>query len=285
MGLDQKTGLAMYTVHRAVEKDMRSTFTELSDMGYRGIEFYGEPEHFLEEKVRDALCASGMEIVGWHLDWKRFHEESFGNTVRRLRDCGCKLAVVQCLGGKWNVGHDQGEECKDRWLYYIEWLNHVNERMKGEGMRLAYHNHGHEFELRYDGKTVFDILYENLSPDIVMELDSGNCMEGGGDPVSVLEKYRNRRIMLHLKPYSRQKGFDVVLGEEPDENDWNAMLHQPQTEFEWLLVESENESLPEMENAARCIHNLRRYFSFPQEGFTPKRTGNSEDRKRRGGGK
>ena len=164
------------------------------------------------------------------------------------------------MGGKWNVGHDPSGECEDRWLYYTEWLNQVGEQLKGEGIRLAYHNHEHEFFLHYGGKTVYDIMYENLSPDIVMELDTGNCIEGGGDPLKVLEKYRDRQIILHLKPYSRQKGFDVVLGDESDDNDWNAILHQSRTQFEWLLVESENGKLPEMENAGRCIDNLQKYI-------------------------
>ena len=260
MNLTEKTGLAMYTVHQAVEKDLKGTFKKLSDMGYRGIEFYGELERFPEEKVKDALENGGLEIVGWHLDWKRLHEESFGSTVRHLQSCGCDLAVVQCLGGKWNVGHDQSGECKDRWLYYIDWLNRVSEQLKKEEICLAYHNHEHEFSLCYGGETVYDIMYGNLAPDIVMELDSGNCIEGGGDPLKILERYRDRQVVLHLKPYSRQKGFDIVLGDEADDNDWGAILHQRWTEFEWLLVESENSCLPELENADRCMDSLRTYI-------------------------
>ena len=260
MELTEKTGLAMYTVHQTVKQDMRNAFIKLSDMGYRGIEFYGELENFPEENVKNALSDGGVKIVGWHLDWKRLHEESFGRTVQHLQGCGCDLAVVQCLGGKWNVGHDRSRECKDRWLYYIEWLNQVSEQLKKEGIRLAYHNHEHEFALFYGGKSVYDIMYENLSTDVVMELDSGNCIEGGGDPLKVLEKYKDRQIILHLKPYSKQKGFDVVLGDEWDDNDWNAILHQSWTDFEWLLVESENCRLPEMENAVGCIDNLRKYL-------------------------
>lgn len=139
-------------------------------------------------------------------------------------------------------------------------MNGVNEQLKREGIRLAYHNHEHEFSLHYGGKTVYDILYGNLAEDIVMELDSGNCIEGGGDPLAVLDKYRNRQMILHLKPYSRQKGFDVVLGEEADDNDWDSILHQRWAEFEWLLIESENNCLPELENALRCIDNLRIYI-------------------------
>lgn len=260
MGLKEKTGLAMYTVHRAVHEDMGAAFEKAAALGYRGMEFYGEPENFPAKDVRAALRNSGLEITGWHIGYRRLHEESFQNTVQHLQSCGCTTAVIQCLGGKWNIGHDQSRECKDRWLYYAEWMNRTGERLKKEGLCLGYHNHEHEFLLKYDEKSVYDLLYENLSPDIVMELDSGNCIEGGGDPLSVLEKYKDRRVLLHLKPYSFQRGFDVVLGDEDDANDWQALLHQPWVSFERILVESENTALPEMENAERCLENLKRYL-------------------------
>lgn len=260
MSLAEKTGLAMYTVHQAVEKNMEAAFEKIAALGYRGIEFYGELEKFPADNVRGALKNSGMEITGWHVDWKSLHEESFQNTVQYLQKVGCRTAIVQCLGGKWNVGHNQSQECKDRWIYYIEWMNQVNEQLKKEGISLGYHNHEHEFVLHYDGKSVYDLLYENLAPDIVMELDSGNCIEGGADPLTVLEKYSDRRVTLHLKPYSLQRGFDVVLGDVDDANDWQAILHQQWVNFEHILVESENTTLSEMENAGRCLENLKKYF-------------------------
>lgn len=260
MSLKEKTGLAMYTVHQTVLKDMGAAFEKLAALGYRGMEFYGELENFPPEDVRAALDNSGMAITGWHIDWKRLHEESFQHTVQHLLKSGCTTAIVQCLGGKWNIGHDQSQECRDRWLYYAEWMNRASEQLKKEGLRLGYHNHEHEFLLKYEEKSVYDLLYENLEPDIVMELDSGNCIEGGGDPLEVLKKYKDRKVLLHLKPYSLKKGFDVVLGDGDDANDWRAILHQPWVDFEWLLVESENTALPEMENAGKCLENLKKYL-------------------------
>lgn len=261
MDLRKKTGIAMYTVHHAAEKGIADTFIKLSGMGYQGVEFFGELEKFPADQVRRALQAGGMAVTGWHLDWKRLHEDSFYNTIEHLLKCGCTMAVVQCLGGKWNVGHDQNGENRDRWLYYAEWMNRVSEQAKREGLRLAYHNHEHEFALHYDGKSVYDLLYENLSPEIVMELDSGNCIEGGADPVQVIEKYRDRPMILHLKPYSRKKGFEIVLGDSEDENDWQTILCRSGKQFEWLLVESENTVLPEMENAVMCMKNLKKYLT------------------------
>lgn len=259
-GYQDKIGLGMYTVHGAVQKNMRDAFIRLSEMGCRGIEFYGEPKDYSAEQVCHALQESGLKLTGWHVEWRNLQEDTFGDTVNYLHTVGCPIAVVPCLGGKWNVGHDSREECRDRWLYYIESLNGINEHLDREGIRLAYHNHEHEFQLRYDGQSVFDLLFENLAPGVILELDSGNCIEGGGNPLSVLQKYKEREILLHLKPYSHEKKFDVVLGDNEDANNWQEILHSSVADygidFQWLLIESENRALSEMENARLCIENL-----------------------------
>lgn len=253
-------GLAMYTVYQSVKKDMTASFTHLAQMGYSGIEFYGEPREFPKEEVCFALRESGLRLAGWHVEWRNLQEHFLGETVNYLHSVDCPIAIVPCLGGKWKVGHDSRQECRDRWRYYIENLNQINECLQKEGIRLGYHNHEHEFQLQYEGQSVFDLLYENLAPSVIMELDSGNCIEGGGNPLTVLQKYRNRQVILHLKPYSQVKGFDVILGEEGDDNNWQELLHQSEKDFLWLLIESENHTLPEMENARLCMEGLHKYL-------------------------
>lgn len=255
-----KTGLAMYTLHEAVNKNMEAAFEQAAAIGAHGMEFYGELEAFRPGQVINALQSSGLVMTGWHLDWGRLHGKTFYHTVEYLQKCGCTMVVIQCLGGKWNVGHDQSGECLDRWIYYAEWMNDVNERLRKEGIRLGYHNHEHEFALHYDGKTVYDILYGQLERSIIMELDSGNCIEGGGNPVDVLERYQDRELILHLKPYSVQNGFDVILGEQDDANDWKALLEKGAERSSWLLLESENTALLEMENVEKCFQGLKKYL-------------------------
>lgn len=253
-----RIGLGMYTVNQAVKEDLTGTLCELARTGCQGIEFYGEPSGFPEESVKNALQESGLQITGWHVEWSNLQQNTWADTVQYLQRVGCKTAIIPCLGGKWNVGHDISQESRDRWLYYIDWMNRMEKRLKAEGIRLGYHNHEHEFQLKYGGQNVFDLLYENLSPDIVMEFDSGNCIEGGEDPVRILQKYADRKILLHLKPYSYERGFDVVLGDAADANDWHSILNGTEASFEWLLVESENRLLPEMENARLCLENLKK---------------------------
>lgn len=259
MDLEEKCGLAMYTVHRSAQKDLYGTFCRLGELGYRGIEFYGEPDvdpEFLKRSLRD----SGLHLAGWHIEWRNLQEDRFSGTVRYLQTVGCPAAVIPCLGGKWQVAHGPDQECRDIWLAYAEKINGLCKRLKKEGIRIGYHNHEHEFQLSYGGKKVFDLLFDELDNDVIIEFDSGNCIEGGGDPLRVLQKYRDREMYLHLKPYSRRAGFDTVLGADDDANDWKRILDPALKEYQWLLVESENEVLTEDENAGLCLEGLRRFL-------------------------
>ena len=76
----------------------------------------------------------------------------------------------------------------------------------------------------------------------------------------ILSKYRERDMFLHLKPFSYRAGFDTVLGAEDDANDWSEILNPQNKEYLWLLVESENEKLPEMKNAELCMQGLKKYI-------------------------
>ena len=244
-------GLAMYTVHQAAEKDLAKTLAELRTMGCEAVEWYGT----IPQNLGGELAKSGLRLAGCHTEWRDLQEDRYAETVRTLKEIGCPVAVVPCLGGKWNIGHTAEQECLDVWLRYTDWLNALAPRLAADGLRLAYHNHEHEFLLHYGEKTVFDLLYENLASEIIMEFDSGNCIEGGGDPAAVLRRYAEREVMLHLKPFSRTDGFNVLLGAAKDANDWPAILSAHP--FRELLIESEAANMAEMANAQACIASLR----------------------------
>ncbi|MDR1569495.1 MAG: sugar phosphate isomerase/epimerase [Oscillospiraceae bacterium] len=254
-------GLAMYTVHQSAANDILGTFNRLAAMGYEAIEFYGALNQFDYDSTKEALNASGLSLAGWHVEWRDLQDDRFHDTVKALRAFSCGTAIVPCLGGKWRVAHGPDLENFDTWKRHIDWLNRTAAALGSEGLQAGYHNHEHEFQLVYEGRRVFDHLFENLDERIIMEFDSGNCIEGGGDPVQILEKYKDRTIYLHLKPYSYEKGFEVVLGGPGDANDWTRILAVPGVSFEMLLVESEATALPEMENARLCLDGLRRVLN------------------------
>lgn len=255
--MQRKIGIAMFTVRQSAERDLSGTLQSLSALGYTGIEFYGAPV-WPPQEIRAALQNAGMALTGYHTEYRDLQENTRQKTAEFLNEIGCPLAVVPCLGGRWHVGHTEAEENFTTWQKHIAWLQETEEYLKTCGICTGYHNHEHEFSLQYGGKTVFDHIFGSL-PTLVMELDSGACIEGGGDPNAVLQKYRSHPKILHMKPFSKTRGFDVSLGDKDDENDW-ASYFSPENQFEWLLAESENKILPEAENAERCIRGAQRFL-------------------------
>ena len=251
--MNDRIALGMFTVHQNVREDLLGAFRKLADMGYTGIEFYGEPADFPVSHVVHALEVSGFALTSWHIEWKNLQEATLDATAAYLNAVHCPIAVVPCLGGKWNVNHTPDQESEALWNSYVIRLNEIAGKLKDYGIRMGYHNHEHEFLLQYGGKTVFDILFQGLSRDIILELDTGNCIEGGYDPSTVLKNYADRDVLLHLKPFSHTKGFDVVSGDSADENDWSSIVQANPGKVLWHIIESENTLFPEMVNAERCI--------------------------------
>jgi sugar phosphate isomerase/epimerase len=257
--MKKTAALGMYSIHKMAKENLLSSFITMREIGYTGIEFYGEPVDFPVPVVNKAIGESGLELTGWHIEWRNLQPDTFEKTVQYLKEVHCPIAVVPCLGGKWKVNHTPAEECRAIWEKYVNELNGIDSQLAQHGLRMGYHNHEHEFKLHYDGQSVFDILFENLKSDVVMELDTGNCIEGGGNPAGVIKKYGYRDILLHMKPYGGVKCFNVTLGDADDENDWKAILNAAPEKYLQLILESECETLPELENVQACYEGLKKY--------------------------
>ena len=250
--------LGMYTVHKRAAQDLPGTLLALGRMGYQGIEFYGEPSDFPPERVNAALKESGLELTSWHIEWRNLQPDTIEGSIEYFRKVGLTRVIIPCLGGQWNVAHNQAQECEQVWRGYLPGIERIRARLAAEGIRLGYHNHEHEFLLRYSGQSVFDLLYGNFAPDMIMEFDTGNAIEGGGDPGQVLRRHAARKKLIHLKPWTRQAGFEVTLGAPGDENDYPGIISSAGDSCEWLIVESEDFRSDELENAQKCLEALRK---------------------------
>lgn len=245
----ERLAIQMYTVHEHAWKDLENTLHQIRALGYRSIEYYGHYSRFNIKEAAHMEERTGVKMVGWHTEWEDLQADTYEQTVSSLEQAGCPLIVVPCLGGEWNVAHTKQDECKEIWLRHIEWLNEIEMKLKDRGIRLAYHNHDHEFLLEYEGKKVFDMLFENLSPDIMLEFDTGRALCAGEDCKKILHQYGDREALIHLKPYSKDNGYDSILGDPADENDVKGILHAYPGEFQWIMLESESRRFDELENA------------------------------------
>lgn len=237
-----KRALAMYTVFEEMKRDLDATLQAVSEMGYQGVEMYGETLWPAGE-VKRLLAKHRLEICGWHVEWKLLQADTLEDTIRYHAELGNPNLVIPCLGGPWNVGHLPEDNNAATWLRYAERMNVLAERLEREGMRLGYHTHAHEFEDRFDGATPWDILVAHTKPSVFLELDTGNCLEGKGDPVAALKQAAGRLQVVHAKPLSAERGTEAAIAGDGDLNDWPSILRACQAGgCRWLAVENESET-------------------------------------------
>ena len=90
--------------------------------------------------------------------------------------------------------------------------------LKENGITFCYHIHGYEFQ-PYEKGTLLDYMIQNTKPEYVsFEMDVLWTHFGGGDPVALLKKYKQRFKLLHVKDLRKGTPKDLSGGTS-QEND------------------------------------------------------------------
>ena len=194
-----KVGIQLYSVRQSLRKDPHGVLAQVSQAGYKYVEAanhnaleddgvgFGLPADEMK-KVLDDL---GLTIVGCHI-----------NPLEPAR-INAVLDYHAAVGNK-QIGCDI-EFFPPNDLDYVlkrcELFNRVGELCKTRGMRYYYHNHYQEFQT-IRGKTIYDIIMENTDPALVyIELDTYWAYRGGQDPLQLIDKYKDRLVLLHQKDF------------------------------------------------------------------------------------
>jgi sugar phosphate isomerase/epimerase len=100
----------------------------------------------------------------------------------------------------------------DRWRYWADQFNVAGAAARKAGVWLAFHNEpGHMRPI--DGVIPYDVFVDRTDPTTVRhQLDVGNMVMGGGDPLRYLEKYRARYWSFHIKDVVADRSKDTELG-------------------------------------------------------------------------
>lgn len=194
-----KIGIQLYSVRNSFKEDNFATLRKLSETGYHYVEAAnhnaavddGVGFGFPAKELRKNLADLGLQIVGSHIN------------PLRLDRLPAVLDYHQELGNK-QIGCDT-EFFPLNDLDYIyrrcEFFNEIGRMCQERGMRYYYHNHYMEFQ-RINGKSIYDIIMENTDPNLVfIELDTYWCYRGGFDAVELINKYKNRLVLLHQKDF------------------------------------------------------------------------------------
>ncbi|HMA20238.1 MAG TPA: sugar phosphate isomerase/epimerase, partial [Gemmatimonadaceae bacterium] len=100
----------------------------------------------------------------------------------------------------------------DDWREWADHFNRAGAQARRAGIWLAFHNEPDHMK-PIDGKVPYDVFVARTDPSVVrLQLDVGNMLMGGGDPMQYLARYRDRYHSFHLKDIVANRTSDTELG-------------------------------------------------------------------------
>ena len=226
-------GLQLFAVRGEVERDIPATLKAIAEIGYAGAEPWDYDGKSLEwrgipaAELRRLYDSVGLTCCGLHLFVEALQGENLARTIEFNRILGNGFLIVAM---------DQARmKTRAGILELAGILNSASEAVAPHGMFTGYHAHGFDFAT-VDGEIAWDVLFANTRPEVVMQMDIGNCESGGGDPLGTLAKFPGRARSVHLKDFGGSAP-DYVIGE--GKADWPEVFRicdatQP---VEWYVVE------------------------------------------------
>ena len=241
-------GLQLYSVREDCKRDLQGTIAAVAKMGYKGVEFAGYYDRTAKQ-LRKMLDDNGLVCCGTHTGLDTLLGDNLARTIEFNKTLGNKYLIVPGLPEKYRTSHQA-------WLDTAKLFNELAEKVKPHEMLVGYHNHSIEFTAM-DGELPWDTFYGNTRKDVVMQIDVGNAIHGGADPLPYLYKYPGRAITVHVKEFS-ETNKKALVG-EGDVN-WKAFfaLCKAVGQTEWYIVEQESYAYPPLECVQRCLRNLRK---------------------------
>lgn len=240
-------GLQLYSLRDDCAKDLPGMIQAVGKTGYQGVEFAGYYNRKAEE-LRKMLDDAGLKCCGTHTGLETLTGDALKATAEFNKTLGNKFLIVPSLPAA-NTGSVQA--LTDT----AKLLTELADKAKAFEMRVGYHAHAGDLK-SIDGQTPWDIIFGHAGRDVVMQLDTANCLAGGGDPVAILKKYPGRSATIHLKEHGGKQG--AVIGE--GDVKWKGVFEVCETTggTEWYVVEQEVYAGTALESVRQCLENLRK---------------------------
>ena len=246
--------LQLYSVRRECGKDNGKNLVKVVEavakMGYEGVEFAGYYGWNAPE-LRKLLDDHGLKPIGTHTGLGALLGDAMKGTVELHQTIGAKHVIVPSMPGEYK---------KDLagWRKAADVFTELAEKLKAHGMKVGYHNHSYEFK-SIDGTSPWDVFYSNTHADVIMQLDVGNCMGGGGKPVEILDKFPGRAATLHVKEYGGDGRTVVGEGDAP----WKDIIRLARTTAgtEWYIIEHERGGRPPLEGVDLCLQKFKKVLA------------------------
>lgn len=230
----EKIGIQFFSLPKMLDSDLKGALSMLSKIGYREVELYG-PYPFSNPaaieswnavtpslgfkgsgyfghtvvEMKNLLQDNGFSVPSIHtdLDTLQMNMNKLGEAARVLGNTYVVLPAIPA----------EKRKTLDDFRKMAEAFNKIGEDAKKEGIKFAYHNHGYGLK-EVDGQIPLELIFANTDPSLVFfEMDLYWTTAGGADPIALLDKYKNRYPLIHVKDMIKKVHFS---GDGGDPKQW-----------------------------------------------------------------
>lgn len=234
-------GIQLFSVRDSMAESVPETLKKIAELGYNHVEFAGFFGHTAED-IKAMLDEYGLFCSGTHSGWNELLPTNIIDTIRYHKKINNPNFIVPGLD----------LSSLDKIDAFCKVLTFAKPILEAEGIRLGYHNHSHEFVVMPWGSTIHSELERRT--DVEFEIDTFWAYNAGLDPVTVLEKLKDRVRVIHVKDGIKDSvGKPLGMGEAPVK----AVVDYAKRNNLTMVVESETQTPSGLEEARICIEYLK----------------------------
>ena len=189
-------GVQLYSVRTDLEKDFYGTLKAIREMGYAGVEFYGEYYGNSVVQVKQWCTELGLIPFSNHVPFQQMIDD-VDKVIAENTVLGVQYIVFPYMDEASRPGVDPVQ-----FKATVAKLGEIGEKVKAAGFQLLYHNHDFEFVTLPDGTVGYDYIFSaNSRANLQNEVDVCWADYAGFCPAEVLTKYAGGIPVVHLKDY------------------------------------------------------------------------------------
>ncbi|MGL5122781.1 MAG: sugar phosphate isomerase/epimerase family protein [Fusobacteriaceae bacterium] len=171
----------------------KQALEEVKSIGYKGIQLSGMGT-LTEEMItfyKETCKELELEIVVTHIGYKEL-VENLELVIKAHKSWNCKYCGIGAMPSQF-------QKNKETYIEFSKEMNKIGEKLKKEGIQFMYHMHAFEF-IKQEKEFGLDLIMNNSeNQNFKLLLDTYWAQYGGNNIIELIDKYKNRIDIIHLK--------------------------------------------------------------------------------------